>query len=155
MKTRYFQFRLNLILVSIVMIASSFLELLNYAINPSMIGFWNPKIFFRDALITEIFFIVGMIVLSKRILVNVHVTSLQLCFFLFGKEFHSIKWDDVSSILFSKQLFSKKLIIKTINANISTEIDITKKQLLVFHELCSNQSVCDEIKKYLDIWSSI
>jgi len=154
MKTTFFQYRSNLRLIIIVMISSPFLELLNYAVNVSMIGRWNFEIFLRDILLTIVFFLIVMMILSHRILVKISVTNKSLIFLLFGKKLKHIQWSDISSMQLSKRFIGYKLIISEHDSNISSEIDLNYKELLVFHKLCSFQPICDEIKRFLDMWSA-
>jgi hypothetical protein len=139
----------------LVIALAPFLQLLNYAINPAMVGRWDLNTYLWSQSIIEVFLICLSLFFSKQIWVRIHVTVQSLDFFLFGKKINSLVWEDIISVVISKRIFDRVLSIRRVNDDSVYSFQINLKEMHVLYQYCNFLQVKDELKKIIDIWHEI
>lgn len=124
--------------------------MLNYAINPSMVGHWDVLVYLYSLLIIEIFLFGGTFLFSKQVWARVHVTNQSIVCTLFRRKTKSVHWADISSIKVENHFPFMILFLVEESENPIFQIHVNRKDLLVLFQLCPIQTLKEDLKKAFD-----
>lgn len=152
MKTSFFQFKTHVIIFLIVFVSAPFFQLINYLINPLMIGKWDLHIYLFDQLISELFLFVLSIILSKQVWTRIRLTKQSVEFFLFGKKLRAIFWEEISSVQIQKRYFDYILLFNANEKKTNFNIHVNFTKINLLYDICSNLSIKSELKIIIEKW---